>query len=155
MATDKKGQHVGNHGGAYTDNDGMSRQFTYIDHDKHTTRTKSGREAVETVEEKEKRIKELTDSISLNNQKRIDEILAMPAVAFAMSGNTFSEDCIIRDEKKGIIWDETFTRNFLTIRTDMIYVISNIVWKRTVKEQNWDVELTHDQMMAGEWKKLM
>lgn len=27
-------KHVGNHGGAYTDLDGMSRQFTYIDHDK-------------------------------------------------------------------------------------------------------------------------
>lgn len=34
MAVDKKSNHVGNHGGAYTDMDGMSRQFTYIDHDK-------------------------------------------------------------------------------------------------------------------------
>ena len=38
MAIDKKSQHVGNHGGVYTDNDGMTKQFTYIDHDKHTTR---------------------------------------------------------------------------------------------------------------------
>lgn len=30
---DRKSQHVGNHGGAYRDNDGMSKQFTYIDHD--------------------------------------------------------------------------------------------------------------------------
>lgn len=34
MAVDKKSQHVGNHGGTYTDIDGMSKQFTYIDHDK-------------------------------------------------------------------------------------------------------------------------
>lgn len=34
---DKKSQHVGNHGGTYTDIDGMSKQFTYIDHDKKTT----------------------------------------------------------------------------------------------------------------------
>jgi hypothetical protein len=37
MATDKKSQHVGNHGGRYTDMDGMSKQFTYIDHDKKTS----------------------------------------------------------------------------------------------------------------------
>jgi len=37
MAVDKKSQHVGNHGGAYTDNDGMRKQFTVIDHDKKLT----------------------------------------------------------------------------------------------------------------------
>ena len=36
MAVDKKSDHVGNHGGKYTDIDGQSRQFTYIDHDKKT-----------------------------------------------------------------------------------------------------------------------
>lgn len=34
MAVDKKSQHVGNHGGVYTDMEGMSKQFTTIDHDK-------------------------------------------------------------------------------------------------------------------------
>lgn len=33
MAVDRPGDYVGNHGGAYTDESGMSRQFTYIDHD--------------------------------------------------------------------------------------------------------------------------
>jgi hypothetical protein len=37
MATDKKSQHVGNHGGTYTDVDGMTKQFTMIDHDTKTT----------------------------------------------------------------------------------------------------------------------
>lgn len=37
MATDRRADHVGNHGGAYTDIDGMSKQFTIIDHDKKTT----------------------------------------------------------------------------------------------------------------------
>lgn len=41
MAVDKKSQHVGNHGGAYTDIDGMTKQFTYVDHDRNTTRLKS------------------------------------------------------------------------------------------------------------------
>lgn len=36
MAVDKKSQHVGNHGGAYTDIDGMRKQFTVVDHDKKT-----------------------------------------------------------------------------------------------------------------------
>lgn len=40
MAVDKKSQHVGNHGGVYTDNDGQIKQFTYIDHDRNTTRLK-------------------------------------------------------------------------------------------------------------------
>ena len=33
MAVDKKSDYVGNHGGAYTDVDGQSKQFTYVDHD--------------------------------------------------------------------------------------------------------------------------
>lgn len=37
MAVDKKSQHIGNHGGVYTDNEGMTKQFTYIDHDKKAT----------------------------------------------------------------------------------------------------------------------
>ena len=41
MAIDKKSQHVGNHGGVYTDKDGMTKQFTIIDHDRHTSRLKS------------------------------------------------------------------------------------------------------------------
>ena len=36
MAVDRKADYVGNHGGSYTDNDGMSKQFTVIDHDKKT-----------------------------------------------------------------------------------------------------------------------
>ena len=41
MAHIPKSKYVGNHGGAYTDIDGMSKQFTYVDHDKHTTRLTS------------------------------------------------------------------------------------------------------------------
>lgn len=33
MGISNKSKHVGNHGGAYTDQDGMSRQFTMVDHD--------------------------------------------------------------------------------------------------------------------------
>lgn len=37
MPVDRPGDWVGNHGGAYTDIDGMRKQFTTIDHDKKTT----------------------------------------------------------------------------------------------------------------------
>lgn len=37
MAVDRKADYVGNNDGRYTDMDGMSKQFTYIDHDKKTT----------------------------------------------------------------------------------------------------------------------
>lgn len=33
---DELRKYPGNHGGGYTDQDGLSRQFTYIDHDKKT-----------------------------------------------------------------------------------------------------------------------
>jgi hypothetical protein len=36
MAVDRKADHVGDHGGRYTDIDGASKQFTYVDHDKKT-----------------------------------------------------------------------------------------------------------------------
>ncbi len=36
MAHTPKSQHVGNHGGKYTDIDGLTKQFTYVDHDKKT-----------------------------------------------------------------------------------------------------------------------
>lgn len=34
MPVDRPGDYVGNHGGAYTDIDGMRKQFVTIDHDK-------------------------------------------------------------------------------------------------------------------------
>ena len=37
MATDRKADYVGNHGGVYTDLNGMTKQFTVVDHDKKTS----------------------------------------------------------------------------------------------------------------------
>lgn len=36
MSYNKRKEYVGNHGGAYVDMDGNSRQFTYVDHDVKT-----------------------------------------------------------------------------------------------------------------------
>ena len=37
MGISDKAKHLGDHGGSYTDNDGMRKQFTMIDHDKKST----------------------------------------------------------------------------------------------------------------------
>jgi len=71
MAVDKKSQHVGNHGGRYTDLDGLSRQFTYIDHDKKSKMSKSS-----TTEEEIVSIKEQQKTYRKELQERI---LAIPA----------------------------------------------------------------------------
>jgi len=154
MAVDKKGDYVGTHGGAYTDENGMSRQFTYVDHDRHTSRLKTRETEVE-KKERERKASELHAEVKAAQIRRVDEILALPAVAFAMSGNTYAEDCIIRDLEKGIIWDETYVRNFLDIRSDMITPILNSCWKNTVKEQFWFDEMSHEDILAGKWKELM
>jgi len=155
MAVDRKADHVGNHGGTYTDIEGMSRQFTVIDHDKHTSRTQMGRETEEIKKKKEQERIELTKQLMEVKERSIQQILAMPAISFLKSGNTFAEDCIIRDVEKGIIWDETFVRNFLEVRPDMMYVMFNTIWKNTVKEQYWFEEMAHDDILAGKWKQLI
>ena len=50
MAVDRKAEHVGNHGGVYTDLNGMSRQFTYIDHDKKPTLSLGGKKTPFNIE---------------------------------------------------------------------------------------------------------
>lgn len=70
---DKKSQHVGNHGGVYTDMDGQTKQFTYIDHD---VKPKIG--VTKAMEEFE--VTELHKQIKKDRQALTDEILALPAV---------------------------------------------------------------------------
>lgn len=147
MAVDRKADYVGNHGGAYTDMDGMSRQFTVIDHDKKTSIASSKM----SDEEKES----LRNAINIDKQQTINKILALPAVSFLKSGNMFAEDCIIRDLEKGIIWDETFVRNMLDIKTEMLHPIWNTIWKNTVKEQYWFDDMSYEDVMEGKWKQLI
>lgn len=73
MAVDKKSDYVGNHGGAYTDNDGMSKQFTYIDHD---VKTSVSTNKPLTEEEKQ----DIANNLKLARTSLIDAILAIPAV---------------------------------------------------------------------------
>jgi len=91
MAVDRPGDYVGNHGGAYKDNNGMCKQFTYVDHD---VKTKiSGFTEIDKVQVK-KELGEYRASI-------IDEILDTSASLCPVEFDSF----IIRGTP--IVWNKT------------------------------------------------
>lgn len=95
MAVDKKKDHVGNHGGAYIDNDGNRRQFTYIDHDPKTKISGS----VTTDKEKET----IKDSLSLYRKELVQRILDVPASLCPIEFSEFT----LRGESQSVIqWNE-------------------------------------------------
>jgi len=79
MSIDKKSQHVGNHGGVYTDNDGQTKQFTYIDHDKKTTISAA-------VSKKE----DFTSFFKQYREELIERIIHVPAVYCPMEYQDFT-----------------------------------------------------------------
>lgn len=96
MAVDKKSDHVGNHGGTYIDNHGMTRQFTYIDHDK-----KSKMSFSETSDEEKEKIK---NDMIVYRKSIIDRILDVPASLCPYEFHDFT----IRGEDKVVIeWNKT------------------------------------------------
>ncbi len=89
---DKKSQHVGNHGGAYIDNDGMRKQFTMIDHDKKLQISTS-------VFEKE----DFTSFFIEYRKELVQRILDIPASICPLEYQDFT----IRGEGEKVIrWDE-------------------------------------------------
>ena len=142
---DKKSQHVGNHGGRYTDESGMSRQFTYIDHDK---KTKIGLNSMSDSE-----FQSLKKNINTAIDREIDEILALPAVNISNNEGLYDE-FIIRDQEKGILWHESMVRDACRINDILRHNLHLRVWRNTVKEKNWFVEMSHEDILAGKWKEL-
>src|SRR5688572_26128315 len=142
MAVDKKSRHVGNHGGAYTDIDGMSKQFTYIDHDKKTKvsthKDKPGEAA--------KALKEYSERLAL-------EILALPAVNALKNSNGLYEEFVTRDRENGISWNENSIKEVCSINWILGLGIFQDTWRRTVKEQYWYDEMPHVDILQGQWKK--
>lgn len=148
MAVDRKADHVGNHGGRYTDMDGQTKQFTYIDHD---VKTKIGVTAKMPEEELDK----LKADLERFKREAIAEILAMPAVSAAYFEDY--EPFIIRDLEKGIIWNEPVVTNACMINNDLRRELHLLTWRRTVKEMYWfdPIRDDHEAMLRGDWKKLM
>lgn len=100
MGKTDKSKHVGNHGGAYTDNDGMRRQFTYIDHDKKPTIASGKLEKGEL----EKIKRQLVDY----KQSLIKRILGLPASICPWE----FDDYVIRNENTPVIlWNEVMLRD--------------------------------------------
>jgi hypothetical protein len=140
---DKKSQHVGNHGGAYTDLDGMSKQFTYIDHDKKSKISFNigGKDF-----DKEKFFKDSAD-----------EILALPAVNAVRNTMGLYEEFILRDQKDGKIkWNESRVREVCSTYKSFFDIGRSlwlITWRTTVREAYWFVDISHEEILAGKWKE--
>lgn len=98
MAVDRKSDHVGNHGGAYTDMQGNRRQFTYIDHD---PKTKISGHTGESIDDIHKQLaKYRLDTVA--------EILEFPASLCPVEFVDFTQ----RGEGHSIItWNETMLKD--------------------------------------------
>ncbi len=138
-----KSKYVGNHGGRYTDMDGMTKQFTYIDYDKKTTISKN----MGTDEEVKEELKKFRDDT-------IAEILALPAVA-AVKGDPDYEILVKRDADKGVIWDQDAVIERCINNWEFRRVLYLITWRNTVMERYWFEEMSHEDILAGKWKQWM
>lgn len=160
MAVDRKADHVGNHGGAYTDIDGMRKQFTYIDHDRHTSRVDTfARESDEVKEARKKRLEDIRKGLKEYNNKMIAEILALPAVNAVRGTDTFIEQALYQEFVKrsvedGITWNEPVLRAACDINTNLCRDLHMRVWKHTIKEDHWFVDMSHEDILSGKWKEL-
>lgn len=143
MAVDKKSQHVGNHGGRYTDIDGMSKQFTYIDHDKKTKISTSQGETLEQIRE----------AMKDHTYKVIRAILSMPAVNVVRNPDGLYEEFVTRSEEKGVAWNETMVFDACSINPILCYNMFNQVWKASVRMQYWFEDMPYTDILKGEWKK--
>lgn len=94
MPTDRLGDYVGNHGGAYTDMDGMSRQFTVIDHDKKT------KIAAKVITEEE--LDNIKKSLGEYRAELIRRIVGVPA---GLCPFMFNDYTIRGEENKTIEWN--------------------------------------------------
>lgn len=147
MAVDRKADHVGNHGGAYTDNDGMRKQFTFIDHDKKlkiSSHVSSNKE----LEEISKKLEEYT-------QERIETVLLLPAInIYDASGGIYNS--LLNITKTEAIWNEEAVKSYLTANISSF--LPTLLWRRTVTMNYWHhpkwQEGDMDWLRSGEWKEL-
>lgn len=100
MGVDKKSDHVGNHGGAYIDNDGNRRQFTYIDHDPKTKISGS------VISDKEQAV--IKEGLKDYRQELVERILAVPA---SLCPIEFQEFRLVGESQSSIQWNEKMVRD--------------------------------------------
>lgn len=126
MAVDKKGDYY-NPPSDYQDMDGNWRTFTYIDHDKHTSRTQSGRETPEVLAEKRKRLEEIRENLRQYRESRIQEILSLSPAPLVKEDDSFINkvllaEIIIRDSEP-VTWNEKIIREICEINEDFLKML--------------------------------
>lgn len=112
MAVDRPGDYVGNHGGAYTDIDGMRKQFTYVDHDKKTKIGFTGAPP----ESWQKTYRE----------NLVRRILDLPA---SLCPDIFTDFTLRGDSKKVIEWNQTMLED-QGVPIERLIAICNMVENR-------------------------
>jgi hypothetical protein len=100
MAVDKKSDHVGNHGGRYTDIDGHTKQFTYVDHDVKTS--------ISTTKLSPEDKDALKDEVSRYRTNLILRILTLPP---SMCPEIFQDFTIRGEDVENILWNETMIQD--------------------------------------------
>lgn len=138
-----KNKYIGDHGGKYTDINNMTKQFTYIDHDKKTRISKHEKKDVE----------ELRKSIKNYTINTIKAILSLPPVNLLKNSNGLYEEFIIRDQKEGILWNEPVLINACSINDMLRHNIFIHIWRNSVKEEHWFEDISNEDIIKGEWKK--
>lgn len=96
MAIDKKSEHVGDHQGRYTDENGMTKQFTYIDHDKKVSIPVSKSDN-----------KNLAEDLKTYRKQLIKRILSISPSVCPFEWQDFT----IRGEEVGIKWNNVMLEN--------------------------------------------
>jgi hypothetical protein len=115
MAVDKKSDHVGNHGGGYIDNDGQSRQFTYIDHDVKTS--------ISTTLDIDKQA--VQDELKQYRENLLAKIFAIHASLCPLPFVSFT----LRGDVSEITWNETMLQD-PGVPTDRLQVLYTILSNR-------------------------
>ena len=147
MATDKKSDYYTGAEG-YTDLDGQSKQFTYIDHD-IKSKVSFHDDSPEAMEKVNKEIKTRLEEI-------IQEILQFPAIYAAypeddmLKAHLYNE---IIDSTDGVKWDEKILREVCEIDREFAATLHNRLWKQYIKPDHQNEEPTHEEMMTGKWKE--
>lgn len=115
MAVDRPGDYPGNHGGAYVDQSGMTRQFTYIDHDIKPKMSNYMPE--ETIEQLNENRKQYRNDL-------IERILSLPAV---YCSPVFQDGFTTRGDKDVVEWNAPMLRDngIPTERLSSIYTLSS------------------------------
>lgn len=149
MAIDTKSQHVGNHGGTYTDNDGQSKQFTYIDHDKKQKISSHLSPSQNELEEMQKRQEDYT-------AWKIEFVLLLPAINIVdASGGVYNT--LVKMDGEKVIWNKEAVSAHL--KGNINSFLPTMIWRRTVPEASWFIPawLNTDEefFRKGEWKNLI